>query len=232
MLKALLTDIDGTITDPTRRVHTGAVELIRSLVGDGVEVVLASGNTSCFMDSLCRVIGTRGSFIAENGGVFRVGFDGELHLKGNQEPCRKALGVLEAHYEKQGIRLTPLSLSYRFTDLAIARTVPAGEIRALLTGYPVEVIDTGYAIHLQEPGITKGTALGPLAAGMGLTPSDFIAIGDSVNDIQMLNAAGIGLAVANAHADTKAAAQYVAEKKYGDGFVEAVKKYYPYFRAR
>jgi len=94
------------------------------------------------------------------------------------------------------------------------------------------VIDTGYAIHLQEPGITKGTALGPLAADMGLAPSDFLAIGDSVNDIQMLNAAGIGLAVGNAHTDTKAAAEYVAEKKYGDGFVEAVKKYYPYFRAR
>jgi len=51
VLKALLTDIDGTITDPSRRVNTGAIEIIRLLADEGVEVVLASGNTSCFMAS-------------------------------------------------------------------------------------------------------------------------------------------------------------------------------------
>ena len=64
MLKALLTDIDGTITDSSRRINTGAVEAIRSLVDEGIEVVLASGNTSCFMDALCKMIGTQGTFIA------------------------------------------------------------------------------------------------------------------------------------------------------------------------
>ena len=96
----------------------------------------------------------------------------------------------------------------------------------------MQVIDTGYAIHLQSPGVNKGTALVALAEKMGLTPSDFLAIGDSVNDIQMLKTAGIGITVANAHPDTKAVAQYIATKEYGDGFVEAVEKYYSYFRAR
>ena len=40
------------------------------------------------------------------------------------------------------------------------------------------------------------------------------------------------ITVANAHPDTKAAAEYVAEKEYGDGFVEGMKKYSSYFRAR
>ena len=232
MLKALLTDIDGTITDSSRRVNTGAVNVIRSLVDEGVEVVLASGNTSCFMDALSRAIGTRGTFIAENGGVFRVGHDGAPHLRGDQEPCRRAFELLQAHYRAKGIELTLLSSAYRFTDLAIARTVPSEEIRALLSDRPVQVIDTGYAIHLQAPGVSKGTALIALAEEMGLTPADFLAIGDSVNDIQMLKTAGIGVTVANAHPDTKAAAQFVAEKKYGDGFVEAIEKYYSYFLAR
>ena len=74
MLKALLTDIDGTITTPDRRIDTGSIETIRSLVDSGIEVVLASGNTPCFMDALCKMIGTKGTFIAENGGVFRIGF--------------------------------------------------------------------------------------------------------------------------------------------------------------
>jgi phosphoglycolate phosphatase (TIGR01487 family) len=232
VLKALLTDIDGTITTPDRRICTGSIALIRSLIDSGTEVVLASGNTSCFMDALCKMIGTKGTFIAENGGVYRIGFGGEPVIRGDQAIARAALKEVQDHFAKQGIALTLYSPSYRFSDLAFARTVPSDEVRKVLRDRPVQVIDTGFAIHLQAPGINKGTALVELAKEMGFTPADFLAIGDSVNDVQMLKTAGIGITVANAHPDTKAAAQYIAEKKYGDGFVEAVEKYSSYFRAR
>ena len=232
MLKALLTDVDGTLTDPTRRINVGAIEAIRSLVDNGTEVVLASGNTSCMMDGICRMIGTNGTIIAENGGVFRVGYTGTLHISGDQTVCRRALDAVQAHYRKKGIELELYSPTYRFADLAFARTVPVDEVKTVLEDHPVQVIDTGYAIHLQTPGVNKGAALVALAREMHIEPSDFLAIGDSLNDIQMLKAAGIGVTVANAHPDTKAVAQYVAKKEYGDGFVEAIKKYEPYFLAR
>ena len=232
MLKALLTDVDGTITDSSRRLNTGAIEAIRSLVDDGIEVVLASGNTSCFMDALCKMVGTKGTFIAENGGVFRVGYTGTLHINGDQTLCRKALEEVQMYYRAQGKELVLFSPTYRFADLAFARTVPVDEVKKILQDHPVKVIDTGYAIHLQSPGIDKGTALEALAQEMGLLPSDFLAIGDSLNDIQMLRTAGIGVTVANAHPDTKAVAEFIAEKEYGNGFVEVIEKYFTYFRAR
>ncbi len=232
MLKALLTDIDGTITDPTRRISTGSIGTIRSLVDNGIDVVLASGNTSCFMDALCKMIGTNGTFIAENGGVFRIGFTGPLVIRGDQAAVKIALKEVQDHFLEQGISLDLYSPAYRFSDQAFARTVPVDEVRSVLRTYPVNVIDTGYAIHLQPPGINKGTALVELSRKMGLVPADFLAIGDSLNDIQMLETAGIGITVANAHPDTKAVAQYIAGKEYGDGFVEAVEKYSSYFRAR
>jgi hypothetical protein len=232
VLKALLTDIDGTITDSSRRLNTDAITTIRSLVDDGVEVVLASGNTSCFMDALCKMVGTQGTFIAENGGVFRVGYTGTLRIKGDQSKCRKALEDVQAYYRACGKELVLFSPTYRFADLAFARTVPLDEVKKILMNHPVNVLDTGYAIHLQSPGIDKGTALEALAQEMGLLPSDFLAIGDSLNDIQMLTKAGIGVTVANAHPDIKAVAEFVAEKEYGNGFVEAIAKYSSYFRAR
>jgi hypothetical protein len=232
VLKALLTDIDGTITDSSRRINTGAVESIRSLVDDGIEVVLASGNTSCFMDALCKMIGTQGTFIAENGGVFRIGYTGTLHIKGDQGVCRKALEIVQAYYQDRGKEIVLFSPTYRFSDLAFARTVPVAEVKKILRDYPVNVLDTGYAIHLQTPGIDKGTALEALAKEMNLLPSDFLAIGDSLNDIQMLLKAGIGVTVANAHPDTKAVADFIAEKEYGTGFVEAITQYSSYFLAR
>jgi len=232
VLKALLTDVDGTITDPTRRIDTGAVELIRSLIDQDIEVVLASGNTSCFMDAVCRMIGTNGTFIAENGGVYRIGFLGTPRIKGDQSICRTALETLQEYYRKKGVELELFSPTYRFADLAFARTVPSDEVKQVLADVPVQVIDTGYAIHLQSPGINKGTALVALAQEMGWSPSDFLAIGDSLNDIQMLHTAGVGVTVANAHPDTKNVAQYVSEKKYGNGFIDAIGKYRSYLRAR
>ncbi|MCX6691599.1 MAG: phosphoglycolate phosphatase [Methanoregula sp.] len=232
MLKALLTDVDGTLTDPSRRINTAAITAIRSLQDSGVEVVFASGNTACFMDALCKMLGTRGTFIAENGGVFRVGYTGPLHIKGDQAACRQALELVQSHYRKEGKELDLYSPSYRFADLAFARTVPVEEVKNLLLHLPVRVIDTGYAIHLQAEGVDKGSALLALAQEMNLRASDFLAIGDSVNDTPMLKRAGIGVAVANAHPDTKAAAAFVTREEYGDGFVEAVEKYFSYLRPR
>lgn len=232
MLKALLTDVDGTITDSSRRIDTGAIECIRSLMDDGMEVVLASGNTSCFMDALCKMVGTRGTFIAENGGVYRIGYSGPLNITGDQAVCRAALETVQAHYREKGIELELYNPTYRYADLAFARTVPLQEVRQLLSGQPVQVIDTGYAIHLQSEGISKGTTLIALARDMGLSPQDFFAIGDGINDAGMLTAAGRGVTIANAHPATKAAASDVMEEGYGKGFVQAVKKYSPYLRAR
>ncbi|MDD1673999.1 MAG: phosphoglycolate phosphatase [Methanomicrobiales archaeon] len=229
MLKALVCDIDGTMTDSHRRINIGAIECIRRLVDTGVEVVLASGNTACFMDAVCRMIGTSGIFIAENGGVYRIGYEGSLHLEGDQSRCWGAFRILENHFRDKGIVLQLYSDRYRFTDLAFARTVPIEEIKDVLSGIAIKVVDTEYAIHLQSPEINKGLTLQRLASDMGLTPADFLAIGDSINDLEMLEKAGIGVAVANAHPRTREVADWITQEKYGDGMVEAIKKYYSTF---
>ena len=93
-----------------------------------------------------------------------------------------------------------------------------------LPGQPVQVIDTGYAIHLQSEGVSKGTAIVALARDMGLSPRDFFAIGDGANDAQMLEWAGRGVTIANAHPATKAAASDVMDEGYGKGFGTGRKK--------
>jgi phosphoglycolate phosphatase (TIGR01487 family) len=232
VLKVLLTDVDGTITDPTRRINTEAIACIRSLVDEGIEVILASGNTSCFMDALCKMIGTKGTYIAENGGVYRIGYTGSLHINGDQSISQTALETLQVYYQKKGVELELYNPTNRYTDLAFARSVPAEEVKQVLTGLPVQVIDTGFAIHLQAEGISKGTALLALAHDMGISPTDFFAIGDGINDVQMLEWAGKGVTIANAHPATKKVASDVMEEAYGKGFVQATKKYRSYLRAR
>jgi len=228
VLKALVTDIDGTITDRRRRINTAAVEAIRTLVDSGIEVVLASGNTVCFLDGLCKMVGTDGTIIAENGGVYRRGFSGTLHIPGDREVCLAAFEVLRDHFARKGVELELYSVQYRFADVAFARNIDPVEARAVVRDHdlPARVLDTGFAIHLQTPGINKGTALTELAREMGFSPGEMMAVGDSENDIEMIRAAGIGVAVQNAPDTTRAVADWVSPSAYGDGFVEAVKKYF------
>jgi len=229
VLKALVTDVDGTITDRRRRISTAAVEAVRTLVDAGIDVVLASGNTVCFMDGLCKMVGTDGTIIGENGGVYRRAFSGTLHIPGDQQACLGAFEILADYFTKRGVELELFGAQYRFADVAFARNIDPDEARAVIRDrhLPVRLLDTGFAIHLQALGINKGTALWEIAGEMGLSPSEMMAIGDSENDIEMLEVAGVGVAVQNAPAATRRAADWVTGSAYGDGFLEAVKKYYP-----
>lgn len=53
-------------------------------------------------------------------------------------------------------------------------------------------------------GITKATALSQVAANLGLTSTDTVAVGDMPNDIPMLQWAGEAWTVANAHPEVRA----------------------------
>ena len=222
MLKAFVCDIDGTLTDEKRRINLHAIEMIRLLIDRGIPVVLASGNTLCFLDAIARMIGTAGAAIGENGGVFQTGFDGPPVITGDRSICLTAYDRLSAHFHDQGRELLPYSMSLRHADVAFARTVPLEEIREVISDLPVRVIDTGFAIHLQSHGISKGTALTALAPLLSLSPPDFLAVGDSDNDLELLECAGYSITMANGSERLKKVADMVTERSFGDGFSDGV----------
>lgn len=232
MLQAVITDIDGTLTDDRRRLSTCAIETIRKLQDNGVEVILASGNTSCILKGLSKLIGTGGTFIGENGGIYRIGFSGDLQILPNRQIALDALDLLTRHFQKQGITLDMFSPRERFADVAFARNVPVEEVRSVLTGWDVSVLDTHFAIHIQEGGFSKGSTFKKIAAGLAIPLTDFLAIGDSENDIEMIQAAGMGCSVANAGDDVKKVAGYISDIPYGEGFVEVMTRFFPHILER
>lgn len=226
-ISAVISDVDGTLTDKRRRISTAAIECIRTLTDAGVPVVLASGNTLCSMTMLTKMIGTDGTVICENGGTYRIGYGGDECVIGDISASREAFSVVEEYFREQGEVLQLYSPEYRFADVAFARTVDPDTVRMVLSDYPVRVLDTGFAIHLQTEGITKGTAFLRVCEEIGRKPEEFLAVGDSHNDIEMIQAAGIGAVVQNGSDDLCRAADYVSEKKYGEGFVDAVEIVFP-----
>jgi phosphoglycolate phosphatase len=232
VLRAVITDIDGTLTDERRRLNTRAIEAIRTLQDNGIEVVLASGNTSCILKGLSKLIGTGGTFIGENGGIYRIGFSGGLQVLPDRQIALDALDILTRYYQKQGINLDMYSPRERFADVAFARTVPVQEVRDLLAGWNVTILDTHFAIHVQEAGFSKGKTFQRIAEELQIPLSAFLAIGDSENDTDMIMAAGTGCCVANSAEEVKTAAGFIARKPYGDGFVEVMTRFFPHILDR
>ena len=75
-------------------------------------------------------------------------------------------------------------------------------------------------------GIDKAKSLDRLLGTMGLNSSQLVACGDGFNDVSMVNFAGMGVAMANACAETKAVANYIAPSNDEDGVAEAIKRFF------
>jgi HAD-superfamily hydrolase, subfamily IIB len=83
-----------------------------------------------------------------------------------------------------------------------------------------------YFLEFLHPEATKGQAILHLARHFGILPEEVIAVGDSWNDRDMLEIAGLGVAVANAVDALKAAADYVSPYDNNqDGVKHVVEKF-------
>ena len=77
-------------------------------------------------------------------------------------------------------------------------------------------------LEILPAGVNKGAALKEVSRITGVPLSAMAAFGDSNNDIEMLQAAGLGVAVGNALDNVKAVADYVAAADNGLGVAEGL----------
>lgn len=80
-------------------------------------------------------------------------------------------------------------------------------------------------VEVLPPGASKGKTLKVLLGELGVAPENVLAIGDGENDIEMLQLAGIGVAVGNAHETLKQVADYIVSTNDADGVAEAVERF-------
>jgi 5-amino-6-(5-phospho-D-ribitylamino)uracil phosphatase len=80
----------------------------------------------------------------------------------------------------------------------------------------------GYMCEIAPFGVSKWTGVYRLAEQWGIRPEEICAAGDDVNDIPMIQAAGLGVAMGNALDEVKAAADRIAPSHDSDGLVQVV----------
>ncbi len=80
-------------------------------------------------------------------------------------------------------------------------------------------------MEINAAGVDKGAGLLALAEQLNLPASALMACGDGGNDTAMVAAAGLGVAMANAFPEVKAAARYVTASNNEDGVARAVETF-------
>lgn len=220
-IRAVVTDIDGTLTNADRVLNPKAVQLIQRVEHAGIPVIIATGNVLPIALALHRSIGLSAPIVAENGGLIYSREHGHDRVESRAD---RAV-ALRAYRKVVAAGLPARRLftdRWRETEVALEQNIPVRAIERVVDRSRVMVEATGYAIHLMERGCGKLPSLKRVLGRMGLTPADCLMAGDGDNDAAMLRAAGWGVSFPNASRRARAAADYVARSSYADGFSEGL----------
>lgn len=101
------------------------------------------------------------------------------------------------------------------------------EVRGILMEYPqISFVSGGYHnLEFTRAGISKGKGLGFLAQHFQIPLEQSMACGDSQNDMDIMETAGIGIAMGNAEEEVKKLAEFVTATNQEDGVALAIEKY-------
>lgn len=117
----------------------------------------------------------------------------------------------------------------------ILKTVIINDNRALLLHYQEElkkipdinVYRSGFnCIDMVAKNVSKGNALKKYAESLNVKPNEIIAFGDGENDMDMLEFAGLGIAMKNGEELLKNKADYITDTNDNCGVAKALNKFF------
>lgn len=234
MIALVATDVDGTLLDHEARLDPARAAAVRRLTAAGVQVVLATGKIWPSIRPLWTELELPGPHVTCNGAAV-IGADGTIHdlvpldatVANEVADELAARGVPHARYLEDGSlvtsRLDPQlevltalgEPAPRLADpggaqvlkvLAIVAPDDEGDLRALHAG-PARIVRTGHRfLEWTDPQADKGHGLRVVTRLLGIAMDAVVAVGDAENDLPMLAAAGMGVAVQAATPAVAAAA--------------------------
>jgi phosphoglycolate phosphatase (TIGR01487 family) len=220
-LRAVITDIDGTLTGPDRSLNPPAAALLREIERLGSPVILATGNVLPVALAIRRCMGLHGPIVAENGGLVYEQVDGSERL--TKLADRAVAWKAYRAARNSGLPVRRLFTDrWRETEVALEPSIPAPVVARAVRDHPVLVEGTGFAVHLMQLGAGKKPALDGVLDRLGLSWKECLVAGDGDNDVAMLKAAGWGISFAWGSPRARRAADHVSLGGPDAAFVEGI----------
>jgi HAD superfamily hydrolase (TIGR01484 family) len=82
-----------------------------------------------------------------------------------------------------------------------------------------------FNLEINPFGVSKASGMHDVCELLGIEMSEVIAMGDSLNDMAMIKAAGLGVAMGNAQEEVKEAADVITATNHENGVAHIIRKY-------
>lgn len=213
--KALATDYDGTLADDGK-VSRDTLAALRRAKARGRKLLLVTGRE---LEDLMRTFAELDVFdvvVAENGAL--------LYMPTPTPPQERPLAP--APPPEFAKRLAERGVGPMSCGRIIVATwephqdVVLDTIREM--GLELEVIFNKGAVMVLPSGVNKASGLHAALSDLGIAAEDVVGVGDAENDHSLLEACGLGVAVANAVPALKARADLIMLAPRGAGVVELI----------
>ncbi len=226
-IRLIMTDVDGTLVSSGDNISPAVIETVTHLQEQGIIVGLVSGRTLSGLEQLALNLDISGPIIAENGGIAKLKVGGVLvDLGYSRQPALKSLETLKKLFP-DAIREREDNKERHVDVVFWSLGVTPEELKKHL--YGIQLLDSGYILHLLQEGVSKGRTLMQLLREIGngnLLPSEVMVFGDSLTDISLFELFANSVLVLNPMLPIEhrelllKRARYVSNLPYDEGFVE------------
>ena len=232
-IKLITIDIDDTLVNTAKQVTPRVKAALQEATAQGVKVVLTTGRPLPGVQEYLDELGLNHQddqyAITYNGGVVQTTNGEELGGKelaySDYLRLREVADELGAYLQVETIDPNDHYVKFMFIG-------DEADIDSWRDALPADVKEAYYIVkstpqHLEfmHKDATKGSGLLTLAAKLGIDRSETMALGDQQNDVTMIEAAGLGVAMGNAVPEVKAVADVETTTQNADGVGVAVEKW-------
>jgi phosphoglycolate phosphatase (TIGR01487 family) len=218
-------DVDGTLLDRDG-FHDELVSLAKRVDREVMPVSLASGRTLPNVTPIMQALGTSGFIVAENGGMVWDSIQGhEIRSLSDGSRARDAAKWLATKIEG----LDPSGIEpnrWRETEWCLSETDSFEQMKSLIADSEwsdLEVVPTGFAVHIVSPGLNKSLGLSIALEQRGIDPKRVIACGDAPNDLPMFDLVGFSVAVSDLYPEVASSADTITDQRGKSGSIELLK---------
>ncbi len=239
-IRMIALDMDGTLLDDKKEITSWTKKQIMKAHQAGVIIVLCTGRPFHHCYTYVQNLQLNSHLITCNGGqIFESDYTTVI-----AENLLEAEALADLYRYAQDLKMDTWTISSKepfyndipdnYNDYRWLKFSCSHKDEKILNKIEAKVhsIDgievsnrTAVTVEVNPAGVNKAAALELVCEKLGITMKNVMAVGDSLNDVKMIQSAGIGVAMGNGQPAVKQAADDITDTNQHDGVGKAIKKY-------
>ena len=248
MTKMIILDLDDTLLRSDKTISDYTVDVLKKCQTAGIKIVFATARSTQasakyferFMPDI--FVGYGGALVMDGGKIIhRFDIPPDISSQIIKE-CLETQEVTRIHAINESAALsngqdsdmthyqyTDFSCDYGYSYLKISvNASDPAVVENIASHFPMcdMLRYTGEDLYrFANRNAVKWEAVKAIAAHYGFDTDSFVAFGDDINDLEMIQKCGIGVAVKNAVREIQLAAKYICETNDNDGVAKWIEEH-------